>query len=414
MRRSLVLASVLTAVLAVSACNDDPLAPYNPDDLGSYVWDLIQPEAEWERRAGLQVVELDNSLYLMGGRTPREPVGGTVIPGDSDLWSDVWRSDDTGATWTRILESTPGTHWPARAYFQALANGDDMYVIGGQNFITIPNPGCPVPAPDCPGFISVSQFFNDVWRSGDGVSWQLMTDDAGWEPRAGLTSVVFQGEIYVFGGSQNDDSAIIGGPPVRIYYNDVWKSGDGMTWEQVTASAAWSPRAGAAAVVKDGYIYLFGGEVGFICQPVPGCDPPYFNDVWRTQDGANWELVTADAGWPPRPGHQAHVLHDHIYLFGGFGQSQDPADPLGSDNPMDVWVSADGADWELVSMSPWNAMSSDDVKYDFAGITVDAAGPNSLPSILTFGGDREDFDFTDLTNYLNVDNDVWRFSPPVP
>lgn len=129
-----------------------------------------------------------------------------------------------------------------------------------------------------------------------------MTDDAGWEPRAGLTSVVFQGEIYVFGGSQNDDSAIIGGPPVRIYYNDVWKSGDGMTWEQVTASAAWSPRAGAAAVVKDGYIYLFGGEVGFICQPVPGCDPPYFNDVWRTQDGANWELVTADAGWPPGPG----------------------------------------------------------------------------------------------------------------
>ena len=115
MRRSLVLASVLTAVLAVSACNDDPLAPYDPDDLGSYVWDLIQPEAEWERRAGLQVVELDNSLYLMGGRTPREPVGGTVIPGDSDLWSDVWRSDDTGATWTRILESTPGTHWPARA-----------------------------------------------------------------------------------------------------------------------------------------------------------------------------------------------------------------------------------------------------------------------------------------------------------
>ena len=167
-------------------------------------------------------------------------------------------------------------------------------------------------------------------------------------------------------------------------------------------------------MVKDGYIYLFGGEVGFICQPVPGCDPPYYNDVWRTQDGANWELVTADAGWSPRPGHQAHVLHDHIYLFGGFGQSQDPADPLGSDNPMDVWVSTDGVDWELVSMSPWNAMSSDDIKYDFAGITVDAAGPNSLPSILTFGGDREDFDFTDLTNYLNVDNDVWRFSPPMP
>ena len=87
MQRSLLLTSVLAAVLAVSACNDEPLAPENPADLGSYVWDPIQPAAEWERRAGLQVVELGNSLYLMGGRTPREPVGGTVIPGDSDLWS---------------------------------------------------------------------------------------------------------------------------------------------------------------------------------------------------------------------------------------------------------------------------------------------------------------------------------------
>ena len=34
------------------------------------------------------------------------------------------------------------------------------------------------------------------------------------------------------------------------------------------------------------------------------------------------------------------------------------------------------------------------------------------PSILTFGGDRETFDFTDPLNYLNVDNDVWRFAPP--
>ena len=31
--------------------------------------------------------------------------------------------------------------------------------------------------------------------------------------------------------------------------------------------------------------------------------------------------------------------------------------------------------------------------------------------IITVGGDRETFDFTDPENYLRVDNDVWSFAP---
>ena len=52
-----------------------------------------------------------------------------------------------------------------------------------------------------------------------------------------------------------------------------------------------------------------------------------------------------------------------------------------------------------------------------AGRPTEEGAPLNVPPILasnfTFGGDRETFDFTDLTNYLNVDNDVWRFSPPI-
>ena len=33
------------------------------------------------------------------------------------------------------------------------------------------------------------------------------------------------------------------------------------------------------------------------------------------------------------------------------------------------------------------------------------------PEIITVGGDRETFDFTDPENYLRVDNDVWNFAP---
>ena len=68
--------------------------------------------------------------------------------------------------------------------------------------------------------------------------------------------------------------------------------------------------------------------------------------------------------------------------------------------------------WEQVSDSPWNAGSPEEIKYDFDVLVVQGGQSGLRPSIFTFGGDRETFDFTDPTNYLNVDNDVWRFSLP--
>ena len=321
-------------------------------------------------------------------------------------------SNYKGASWQRILDTNDEQHWPARAYFQAVTKGRYMYVLGGQNFKLEQN-NCPPFVPDCPPFVSSSDFFNDVWRSRDGIHWMEMTEAAPWAGRAGLSSVVHKGEIYIMGGSFNDDPAVIGGPPTRIYFNDVWKSRNGRDWVKLTNNAPWEPRAGAITVVKNGYIYLLGGEDGFTCLPdSPRC-PPYYNDVWRTRDGANWELVTASADWAPRPGHQVVVLLNHFILFGGFGLSDDPSDPFKAANPMDVWVSKNGADWSQVSDSPWNAATPEEIKYDFDALAVKGGKGGQRPSIFTFGGDRETFDFTDPINYLNVDNDVWRFSPPL-
>ena len=375
-------------------------------DFSSYDWELVNGDAPWERRAGLQVVELRNRLYLMGGRTPIDP---QILPvfGASTFWSDVWVSRNGGRSWEQVLEAGSEGHWAPRGYFQAVTKGGYIYVLGGQDFNVIENPG-----PVGPPLISSSNFFSDVWRSKDGVSWIQMTGDAGWAGRAGLSAVAFRGEIYVMGGSFNDDSAIIGGPPERVYFNDVWKSRDGRNWVQVTETAPWAPRAGALVLVKSGFIYLLGGEEGFDCQPGANC-PPYFNDVWRSRDGANWELVTPAAEWSARPGHQAVAILNQIVLFGGFGLSDDPTDPFRPSNPMDVWVSKEGFSWEQVSDSPWNASSSDEIKYDFDALVLWSwRGGGMRPSILTFGGDRETFNPFDPTNYLRVDNDVWSFSPP--
>jgi hypothetical protein len=376
-------------------------APHEDDGQKKSTWTQILPNAEasdtrWSARAGLQAVTLGDTVYVMGGRVPKQ----STIPGDSTLLNDVWSSSDQGKTWKRLRASgAPGT-WAPRAYFAAVTKGAYMYVLGGQDFNVTENQCPPVEvAPLCPPFVSSSQFFNDVWRSRDGVTWTPMTAAAPWEGRAGLSAAVLDGALYVFAGSVNDDSTIIGGPPVREYFNDVWRSTDnGATWKEVTDGAPWSKRAGAATVVKGGHIYLLGGEVGFACFE-PGCTPPYFNDVWRSRNGRTWTQVTPAAGWSPRPGHKCEVLTGKIICFGGFGLPT---------NPTDAQWSGSGRSWKTLAGSAWNAQSPDEIKYDFDSSVI--PDKHGRPAIYTFGGDRETFSFGDPTNYLRVDNDVWRLT----
>lgn len=384
--------------------NQDLLPPTPPN---------FEPDlSHWSKRAGLQALRHNGKFYIFGGRSPLPPpapFGASIIHGDG------WVSSDEGKTWSNILMSnpqfpSPPTHWPDRAYFQAVKKGRYMYILGGQNF----------------GFPQ-SDFFNDTWRSTDGINWTQMsnptTSDSRWAGRAGLSAVVFKGYIYVMGGSQNDDCALLppgtcipGAPPPRKYFNDVWRSRNGSSWELVKANqeilpgdtSHWAQRAGGVAVVKDGYIYMIGGENGFICFPGAPC-PPYFNDVWRTRDGEKWEQVTADAGWDKRPGHQVVVAQNRFVLFGGFGLGEDNGQT--PSNPRDVWISNKGKVWKKVSDSPWNALLSSEIKYDFDALVVKGRGKDT-DAIYTFGGDRETFDRDDPINFTRVDNDVWKFSLP--
>ena len=287
-----------------------------------------------------------------------------------------------------------------------------MYVIGGQDFTVIPNPGCQLPGGACPpgvpAQIPVSQFFNDVWSSRDGASWTREGRASGpgadrWEGRAGLSAVSFKGRLYVFGGSRNDDSAIVGpGGPARLYYNDVWSSPDGRSWTRETEHAPWAPRAGAAAVVKDGYIYLLGGEDGFICTPQTQRCPPYYNDVWRTRNGRDWEQVTAAAAWSPRPGHQCVVVMDRIVCFGGFGVAGQPGGHVGQPRR--------GARGRGCPTRRGTRPSPDQVKYDFDALAVRAGGRAPVdPDVRRRPGDVR-LRRPGRTG-CGVDGDVWRYGP---
>ena len=188
--------SVLFGALAlILGCSGSDSGSGNSQvDFTSFEWTELNGDAPWAARAGLHTVELGGRFYLMGGRTPLDPATLPFpIPGASDFWSDVWVSEDEGVSWTEVLASGGSEHWAPRAYFQAVVKDDTMFVLGGQDF----------------GM--VSNFFSDVWSSTDGVTWNELTGDAGWAGRAGLRAVTFRDEIYIFGGSQFDDAAIVPG-----------------------------------------------------------------------------------------------------------------------------------------------------------------------------------------------------------
>lgn len=411
------ISSTLTAVLAFAFATATTSASASEGFFDRFAWKEVNSGTgvTWSPRAGLQAVQHRGNFYVMGGRTPK------IVPeafGDSIFHNDVWKSKDSGKTWN-LVSGGHGAPWAARAYFQAVKKGRYMYVIGGQDSMAIDNPdptcgGAPLPPGACPDSILKSTFFNDVWRSHDGITWEKMTGNAPWDPRAGLSAVVHRGWIYVTGGSVNDDSAIIGpGGPPRIYFNDVYRSRDGRHWQKVNAEAPWAKRAGAVLVSRGHYMYLLGGEDGFVCNEfTPRC-PPYFNDVWKSRDGHYWKRVTDSAGWSPRPGHQCEVLLGHFICFGGFGLSEDPTMPFKPSNPTDIWASYDGKHWtELggTASPPWNASGPEDIKYDFAAFPVYWVNGRFRPSIFTFGGDRETFNPLDFEAFRKVDNDVWQYT----
>ncbi|MEN8229395.1 MAG: galactose oxidase [Bacteroidota bacterium] len=175
----------------------------------------------------------------------------------------------------------------------------------------------------------------DVWNTTDGKDWNLVQQDAGWKHSDLAMTVVFKDKMWLMGGWYN------GRLPDHSSSNEVWCSTDGVNWEQVTSSAAWSPRAYHQAVVFNGKIWVLGGG-----NYVP--NHLAFNDVWCSDDGIHWEEVTSSAPWAPRLWFSSVVYRDRIFVLGGWSKSHD--------NFGDVWYSKDGSKWtELRSNVIWKA-----------------------------------------------------------
>ena len=233
-------------------------------------WTQMTASAGWTARDYHSTVAMpDGSIVLTGG--------GDDGIGDKN---DVWRSMDNGATWTQM---SANAEWPGRQYHSTVAMPDGSIILTG-------------------GAVDGMYVTNDVWRSTDnGATWTEVNPSAPWRARVAHSSVVMpDGSIVLMGGSDGD------------WMNDVWRSTDnGATWTQMTPSAEWSARNCLRSVaMPDGSIVLIGGQSSGYNRK---------NDVWRSTDsGATWTEVNASAGWTARDYHSSVAMPDgSIVMIGG-------------------------------------------------------------------------------------------------
>lgn len=173
----------------------------------------------------------------------------------------------------------------------------------------------------------------------DGVNYYgiAATTTAPFGARDGAGLVSLNGTWYLLGGWNatlpNEWS------PTDVTTNEVWSSSDLVTWTKILAhdpvappsgpGARWLPRHTFGYAVKDGYLWVIGGDA--VLGPVP-------SDVWRSADGTTWERVAATSPWAYLS--ILGVLNGSFHIMGG------------TTSPYQHWRSADGVTWEQLPDMP--------------------------------------------------------------
>jgi len=190
------------------------------------------------------------------------------------------------------------------------------------------------------GDANQGSYQNDVWTSTDGRTWECLTRNVPWGPRVLHYTLVLNDHIWVIAGQTVPQFA----PATEVFYRDVWKSADGVNWQKVTDKTPWPFRGAVGGnVVFNGRIWMLGGGV----YDTPAHPPPrlLYNDVWSSADGINWKQHTAAAPWAVRMYHDVAVFDNKMWVMEGWSPEKG--------NRNDVWYSEDGENWRELPDTPW-------------------------------------------------------------
>jgi hypothetical protein len=182
-------------------------------------WELAEPAPPFSYRLDHASAVFDGKLWVIGG-----------FDNSYVAYNDTWSSPD-GISWTQEIPAAE-LFQPRSGQSTAVFNGR-LWVIGGTGY---------------DGDWGLA-YFNDCWNSTDGVTWELATGSAGFSPRYGHSSLVYDGKIWVIGGT--DDAST---------FNDTWYSSDGITWYQATDGTGFPSRSDHSSESYDGKMWVIGGD----------------------------------------------------------------------------------------------------------------------------------------------------------
>lgn len=134
-----------------------------------------------------------------------------------------------------------------------------------------------------------------VWRSSDGLAWEQVTARAPWSARAGAKAIVFRDRLFIIGGGEVDG----------VSANDVWSSADGIDWRREASSIAPEKPVGYTPAVFDGRIWLIGANRA----------GEFTSEMLVSDTGRNWEAVRAP--WSPRGAVAAWTDGAAMFITGG-------------------------------------------------------------------------------------------------
>lgn len=302
-RSSQVLAFVGMAIVGQTLAGDAP------SQQRTYRWKPVAAKAAFAPRDGAGALTFNHRMWLLGGWNPDDRVHFI-----RRTTSEVWTSS-TGADWSQaILAPWEGRHCAGYAVYD-----NKMWILGGDT--------------------SRGHYQTDVWNSPDGTHWQKVTDKVPWSPRVLHHTAVHHGKIWIMGGQTLPQYA----PAPEVFYNDVWNTSDGVHWRQVVANAPWAPRGqiGGSAVFSNRIWILGGGTYDTLQHP----QRKFYNDVWSSADGVQWQCHAKAAPWAPREFHEVAVFDNRLWVLEGWN--------VKSLNRNDVWYSEDGENWRELCNTPW-------------------------------------------------------------
>jgi len=382
MLKKILFPLLVIPLILLSGCETISFEEYEiPPYDGAFTWTKITDHAQWSNRQDFPAVAYENKIWIFGGYYAGEMKGDTYH-------EDVWNSSD-GKTWEQVQDSAP---WQGRRGHTVTVfddgTGEAMFLIGG--FTVNETTGH-------------RQYTNDVWKSTDGANWQLIKERTyahpdslnTWFPRMNHTVVVTkQGGkdyLYLIGGSTMLESG--SAAYSMIYFNDVWRSADGITWENMH-SEDYGIRAGHAATVDPatGKIYIQGGNHGVLFDNTNGQTQPLPNwhALWSSSDGQHWtaeydDTETFNQGYMYRAEHQIAFYNNTLYGFNGCTNSTQHFH-FSQPQQVTMWKWGEGNVWSVDSNG-----SATDARYSYGFIVFDH-------KIWILGGD---------TDKNGPSNDVW-------